>query len=131
MGTGTFLGDQLCNVILGFLSSLKDHMLLVRSLHVRLQINEVILLSLDECNGLLALLLQLVLRYHEIPFELIEACIVHIAHFHLRERGQLTHVVCIITRSMLLKNGKVDLLSDQELPFDVPRPIFAVNELNF
>ena len=61
MGTGAFLWDQLGNVILGFLSSLKDHMLLVRSLHVCLQINEVILLSLDECNGLLALLLQLVL----------------------------------------------------------------------
>ena len=61
MGAGAFLGDHLGNVILSFLSGLKDHMLLVRSLHVCLQINEVILLSLDECNGLLALLLQLVL----------------------------------------------------------------------
>ena len=55
----------------------------------------------------------------------------HIAHFHLGERGQLTHVVCIITRSKLLKNGKVDLLTEQELPFDVPGPVFAVDELNF
>ena len=55
----------------------------------------------------------------------------HIAHLHLRERGHLTHVVRIIARGKLLKDGKVDLLTEQELSLGMLYPtIFAVDELN-
>ena len=79
-------------------------------LHIGLQVNEIVLLRLDEGGGLLTLLLQLVLRDHQIALKLVKTCIVHIAQFHFRERCHLTHIFRVTTSRVLVKDGKFGLL---------------------
>lgn len=70
-----------------FFSSLKDDMLIIDSLQICLQVNEIVLLSFDKSRSFLRLLLKLVLGFHQVSLELVQTCIVNVAHFHFRKRG--------------------------------------------
>ena len=108
------LGDQLGDVVLCRLCVFNNHILLVLSLHVRLQLYEVVLLRFDHRHGSLRLLLKLALRLHQVSLELVEAAIMHVAHLHLGQGGHLAHLVCLdLPIALLFELGEVEFFGLQ------------------
>ena len=104
------LWDELSDVIFRLLlGRLKDDMLIVDLLDIGFEINEVVLLGLDKRCRLLRLLLQFVLSLHQIPLQLVQARIMHIAHLHLGEGGQLAHIFSV-SAGILLEEREARLL---------------------
>ena len=64
--------NQLCYIVLRRLRILNDHVLSIADLPARLQIYEIVLLSLDEIgHRALRLIVQLVMRFNQVTLQLV------------------------------------------------------------